>query len=841
VIQVEQETVLSTRQFQIVSVPVTERESIRQVDRFQIPGAIVREDPIAQSFSVTDKGGCFVTAIDIFFYSKDPVVPVKLQIRPLGPEGSPMNVIVPFGEVIKEASEVITNVVDLQAGTLTVSGAGGPWPNLTTGISNASGTPITSNTPIQLSANPAADMIPTRFTFDSPVYLKEGEDYAFVLLADTTAYNVWVCQYGPDISGRGDITFRDEGTINTEIGTENPIQKDPYFNGIYFKSVNGRSWVQDQTIDIKFKIYKAQFDTSSTGIIDFVNDVLPLRRMDADPFITKAGSSLVRINHPNHGMVLSSPISSKVAFELNYDVRLTGTVNSSGTTVTGTGTQFLSELVVGSIIKDPVSGEQKRVTNISSNTSLTIASAFTTNLTSASILGTSYSVPTGSNLAGFNVEHLLSLNGFELVHVELDSYIIDVGTNATASGFFGGSGWMCTENKSVHTLHVISSNLVLSETTLRAQASLTLGKGVHNDSTVAYNVEPYRTIELNRNVNLERPALVSSYINEFNLTDPVPGPSTVNPTEFFTDGSTADKKSFKLRLVLRSTNSNVSPVIDSARLSAAVISNRIDSPERYSSGGINLLEYGTHDDFVVAPTTISPAVATTANLIYFYNDTSGPNRGKIKTDDGNLASHMSKIDEGKYLLISGSANNSHNTSDGFRVVSVSYDPTAMTDKCVVVLDTTFTGASGNDPANLTLTQKDRFIDELAPLGGSASAKYVMRRFTLARPSNALRISFSAYRDIDSEIEVYYKLLREDENRPFDEIPYQRAEFNAEVNGTIVASAPLANTSPDQFSVYESNINQLPAFIAVAVKLVMKGGNPAKPPRIKDLQVIAIDE
>ena|GEM_PF-3608945 len=61
-----------------------------------------------------------------------------------------------------------------------------------------------------------------------------------------------------------------------------------------------------------------------------------------------------------------------------------GTISSSSTTVTGSGTNFLAELVVGDTIT--ASGQTKTVTAIASATSLTVNSAFSSNLPS----GTTY-------------------------------------------------------------------------------------------------------------------------------------------------------------------------------------------------------------------------------------------------------------------------------------------------------------------------------------------------------------------------------------------------------------------------------------------------------------------
>jgi len=66
---------------------------------------------------------------------------------------------------------------------------------------------------------------------------------------------------------------------------------------------------------------------------------------------------------------------------------LTGTVSSSlsNVTVTGVGTKFQDELVPGSIIKDAVTGQERKVVSISSQTSLTINSPFSPSLSGASV------------------------------------------------------------------------------------------------------------------------------------------------------------------------------------------------------------------------------------------------------------------------------------------------------------------------------------------------------------------------------------------------------------------------------------------------------------------------
>jgi hypothetical protein len=322
---------------------------------------------------------------------------------------------------------------------------------------------------------------------------------------------------------------------------------------------------------------------------------------------------------------------------------------------------------------------------------------------------------------------------------------------------------------------------------------------------------------------------INSEINEHNSTDTIPGPSSVNATSFFTDGSTADQKSLKTRVVLRSTNSNLSPVVDSSRLSLIAVANRVDSWNPAE------LESLTSDSLIVSPTTVTPAVSNTANKYTFTDNT-----GTFYTTDADLAQHMSKLDVGKYLTITNCATAGHNVATPKRIISVTYTPSAS-NKCTVVLDHTFTAGSSDTGASINVVQLDRFISELAPSAGSASAKYVTKRLVLARPCSALKIMFPAYRDENSEILTYYKILKSDDSRNFDDIEYQLAPYNVDVNGVLTELTPQSSTSSTDYAYYESTINGLPEFIAVAVKIVMKSTNPARAPKIRDLQIIALED
>jgi hypothetical protein len=212
-------------------------------------------DPLAQSFVVDLEGGAFLTSIDMFFESKDSNIPVTLQIREMD-QGIPTQNIIPFSEVTLNASDV------------NVSTAEDTTPN------------------------------PTKFTFSSPVYLQDNQEYCFVLLANSTEYKVWYSEIG-----------------GTDYLTGERISKQPYA-GVLFKSQNASTWTPDQNKDLKFRLNRAQFTSTSASVILEAAD--PTRRkLSKNPFKTTSGSSDVVVSHKNHGLFEGDAVEFLASTDVN--------------------------------------------------------------------------------------------------------------------------------------------------------------------------------------------------------------------------------------------------------------------------------------------------------------------------------------------------------------------------------------------------------------------------------------------------------------------------------------------------------------------------------------------
>jgi hypothetical protein len=254
ILETRQQTVHSVRNAELVEEQVSENRVIVQTSD-RIVADTGWWDPLAQTFLIEQKGGCFLSKVDIFFATKDEKIPVMLEIREVV-NGYPGKRVLPFSRVTLKPEQV-----SLSANTVTLDG-------------------------VSVNKYDTA----TTFTFPSPVYVQENTEYCIVLASDSNAYKVWISQVGEQMPG-----------------TARTISEQPYL-GSLFKSQNASTWTADQTQDLKFVLYRAKFNTSVQANVEYVNDLIPLQTLGTDPFETRFGQTKVRVWHDNHGMPSGSRV-----------------------------------------------------------------------------------------------------------------------------------------------------------------------------------------------------------------------------------------------------------------------------------------------------------------------------------------------------------------------------------------------------------------------------------------------------------------------------------------------------------------------------------------------------
>ena len=186
-----------------------------------------KTDPLAQSFFSADSTGIFISRVDVYMASKDDTLPLMVQLRTVK-MGLPTEEIIPFGEVVIDPENVLLS-------------------------DNAS--------------------VATPVLFPSPVYLPPGETYAVVLLSVSTNYSAWISRVG-----EVDIQTQNRPEAEQVLVSTQPTL------GSLFKSQNGSTWNPSQWEDLKFTLYRANFN-KPRGNINFTNPHLLTYSDDISPLV----------------------------------------------------------------------------------------------------------------------------------------------------------------------------------------------------------------------------------------------------------------------------------------------------------------------------------------------------------------------------------------------------------------------------------------------------------------------------------------------------------------------------------------------------------------------------
>ncbi|MCK5020030.1 MAG: DUF4815 domain-containing protein [Candidatus Peribacteraceae bacterium] len=281
ILDTRQQTILSTR---ILGARTTTR-TWRNPDQ---------DEPIAQSFMVSQLGGEFITKVDIYFETKsNKDIPIRLQLRTVE-NGYPTGVIIPFGEA---------------------------WLN---------------PDDITISADAS---VATPFVFDDPVYLQNGVEYALVLIANTQEYNVFIAEMG--------------GTV---LGARETVAKQPSL-GSFFISQNATTWTAEQTMDLTFTLYRAKFDTVTPGIVEFQNATPEAWIVGTNPLYATDTSTAITVEVESHGLKAGDNVvisgatdgNGQTSTEINKTHTVTSVTNIDEFVITSSATSTATGGFGGSV------------------------------------------------------------------------------------------------------------------------------------------------------------------------------------------------------------------------------------------------------------------------------------------------------------------------------------------------------------------------------------------------------------------------------------------------------------------------------------------------------------
>jgi hypothetical protein len=197
-------------------------------------------NPIAQSFLIGEP--CFVTKIELFFQSKDNLVPLYFNLRK-NENGLPGDYIIPFSEVVLQPNQVSVS-------------------------SDAS--------------------LATAFIFESPIYLDSGE-YSFTVTSASEKYRLWVSELD---------TF--------DIVTKKLITEQPYIGVLFkSKNARTFEPLQNEDVKFNLYIADFSVVDKAVVDFVF-DDTSHLTSLEQDPLELFPSSSVMRIYHKNSGLINGS-------------------------------------------------------------------------------------------------------------------------------------------------------------------------------------------------------------------------------------------------------------------------------------------------------------------------------------------------------------------------------------------------------------------------------------------------------------------------------------------------------------------------------------------------------
>jgi len=592
-------------------------------------------DPLAQSFFTYGIiGGCFVTSLDIFFSTKDNTLPVWVELR-----------------------EVVN---------------GYPGAALVSRFARKSLLP----TEVAVSSNSS---LPTKFKFDIPVYLNENKEYCFVLRTNSMAYHVFTSQMGAKSI---------ENTLT--------IFEQPHL-GSMFKSQNNSTWTAEQSEDIKFTLYQAVFDTSSTNsYLTYTAKSVPTLLMGAN-FLVTIGSNVITVcTQHQHGLITNNKISLVAkeggvfrgisAANLTGDFVITSIsdyvfIFSASVVATSTGSLATPGFVNKIIVDDGGAGY-----NIV-DAAIVITSApgtFTTAATATPVIagGVITSITLTNIGAGYTVAPTITITGGHTP-----------GRDAVAK-------LIC------ESIFILTTNNIVAGYKSQIVNHIPIGSKITTD-----------LITTSESYAVSSPTRITS--GYYRPVAPSILLSTVNATQNIFNS--IEPAGTSITMGLSSTNSNVSPMIV------------VHEPPQLSTFAYIINNQSSIEDF---ESTSASAIISSVSMTQGFNG-SGYTTATVTVEPPHLS-------DGVQAVVTATVSGGQVTALAVVTAGTGY---LKPPKLTIAGDGT--GAIGS--AILS-----GFNSELLAFGGSARSKYFTKQFTLVQISKGAQLNLTAISTAESNVDVYMR-------------------------------------------------------------------------------------
>lgn len=129
----------------------------------------------------------------------------------------------------------------------------------------------------------------------------------------------------------------------------------------------------------------------------------------------------------------------------------------------------------------------------------------------------------------------------------------------------------------------------------------------------------------------------------------------------------------------------------------------------------------------------------------------------------------------------------------------------------------------------TITNSPVFIAEEAASGGSAYSKYITRQVDFVNPSSSIKFFVDVSKPANGSLEFYYKTKLAGDNTNLKDVEY-----------TKIDSVTIPTSQSGEFYEVSKQVDNIPGFTSLVLKIVFKAADGANSPIIKNLRIVALE-
>ena len=170
-------------------------------------------------------------------------------------------------------------------------------------------------------------------------------------------------------------------------------------------------------------------------------------------------------------------------------------------------------------------------------------------------------------------------------------------------------------------------------------------------------------------------------------------------------------------------------------------------------------------------------------------------------------------------------------ADIFRVGDIVSYPNQPTDEVLFL-----------EVGSMTYTNGSEFVPESTSKNSSSVAKYITKEVSITNAATAIDVHLTLNVRNLEDVEVLYKFKKASSNENFEDIDWIYFNENGQPDKLEIATPENSISSviekQESYQDITYSVADLPEFSSFAIKIVMKGNDPAYVPKVQDIRAVA---